>query len=382
MATKKDEIISYASPHTILKFELIKKYIETWAQKLMNNDKCNGLIYIDCMCNSGIYHDQDGNIVEGSPIRVARVLQDVANTYRNKTIQIYFNDLSEPRIEKLRSMLPEDGGNFKIVTTNMDAKELLERIGPQLNGAGHMHYFLLYDPYDADIHWDVLLPFFRNWGEVMINHALLDPIRAISSVKKKSSKEKYEHTYLESFEEVLPYGSNKVAYEKRVDEIIDRMKGNRRYFVASFPFYNQNNSLQYDLIHCTSNIEGFKLYKKCAWQVFGGKSSAKNVDTENVQMELDFSNSSSGAAVVPTDESCYTKLDIAKYLQNNFCGKQDVPVDDLWDLLSLHPIFPSDCFRNEIKHHLKTYYGDNIHVSTSPISGKRCQTVSFTTQKG
>ena len=85
----------------------------------------------------------------------------------------------------------QDERNFKIVTSCGDAHELLRTIGPQLYGTGHLHYFLLYDPYDATIDWKALLPFFRNWGEVMINHMVSDPVRAITSAKKKTTKAKY-----------------------------------------------------------------------------------------------------------------------------------------------------------------------------------------------
>ena len=55
MSAKKKNIISKASPHTIKKFELIEEYIKSWAQKLLLTESCNGLIFIDCMCNSGVY---------------------------------------------------------------------------------------------------------------------------------------------------------------------------------------------------------------------------------------------------------------------------------------------------------------------------------------
>ena len=107
----------------------------------------------------------------------------------------------------------------------------------------------------------------------MINHMVSDPVRAITSAKKKTTKAKYENTYLEDFEKLVPYGSDKKAYEARVEEIINSLKGARRYYVSAFPFYNTQNSLVYNLIHCTSNKEGFKLYKKSAWKVFGAQSS-------------------------------------------------------------------------------------------------------------
>jgi hypothetical protein len=52
-------VVSKASPHTIKKFELIESYVKSWAQKLMQNSYCNGIIFIDCMCNSGVYHDDN-----------------------------------------------------------------------------------------------------------------------------------------------------------------------------------------------------------------------------------------------------------------------------------------------------------------------------------
>lgn len=60
MAAKKKNVISKASPHTIKKFELIEEYIKSWAQKLLLTESCNGLIFIDCMCNSGVYTDDAG----------------------------------------------------------------------------------------------------------------------------------------------------------------------------------------------------------------------------------------------------------------------------------------------------------------------------------
>ena len=79
----------------------------------------------------------------------------------------------------------------------------------------------------------------------MINHMVSDPVRAITQVKRGSTKVKYESTYLDAFENLVPFGSDKIAYEKRVEEIIKALKGKREYFVAAFPFYNSQNSQVY-----------------------------------------------------------------------------------------------------------------------------------------
>ena len=132
MPVKKSKVITTAKPHTIKKFELIEMYIKAWAQKLMLNNACNGLIFIDCMCNSGVYKDINGNIVYGTPIRVANALLDVARTYSDKQVFLYFNDLNTARVEELKKHLPPDERNFKIITLNEDATELLDTIGRNL----------------------------------------------------------------------------------------------------------------------------------------------------------------------------------------------------------------------------------------------------------
>ncbi|NLV73829.1 MAG: three-Cys-motif partner protein TcmP [Chloroflexi bacterium] len=365
-------VITKASPHTIKKFELIEEYIKSWAQKLMLNNSCNSLIFINCMCNCGIYKDDADRMVKGTAVRVSETLLEVAREYTDKVVYIYLNDKDVKRVDELEKHLHENERNFQIVTSRLDAHELLRKIGPQLCHAEHLHYFLLYDPYDASIDWEVLLPFFRNWGEVMINHMVSDPVRAIMSAKKKATKEKYENTYLEDFEKLVPYGSDKAAYEARVKEIINSLKGSRRYYVSAFPFYNTQNSLVYNLIHCTSNKEGFKLYKKSAWKVFGAQSSTKR-SAENRQLSFDFW----GEITTDGDESCLHVIDIAWYLSHSLKGRQRTPLYEMWELLDDHPIFPSEGFRNEIKHELMSCFGAKIEQITNDKTGKKETVISF-----
>lgn len=372
------KVISSAKPHTIKKFELIEEYIKPWAQKLMLNAHCSTLVFIDCMCNSGVYiNEETGQLTDGTPVRVAKDLLDVARMYPHKEIQIYLNDIDAAKIEELKKHLPNNERNYQIITQSVDASEFLKTVGPQLYQANHLHYFLLYDPYDASIDWAALLPFFRNWGEVLINHMVSDPVRAITCAKRTATKEKYAHTYLDDFENLVPYGSDKQAYERRVEEIIKKLKGNRRYFVSAFPFYNSVNSQVYSLVHCTSNPEGFKLYKSSAWKVFGGQSSTKHNHGDQDQLTFDLNPCSNGLLTVSTDESCFTVSDIAKYLSREFSRCKDVPLNELWHLLSIHPVFPSDGFKDQIKDELKSMYGVTLRMALNPQTGKREQVLSF-----
>ena len=105
---KQEEIISEASPHTIKKIELIEAYTEAWAHKLLGygleSGNCNGIVFIDCMSNRGIYREKKtGNLIEGTPIRVAKKLAAIMReaNYQHQKAWLYFNDLSSKKIEEL-----------------------------------------------------------------------------------------------------------------------------------------------------------------------------------------------------------------------------------------------------------------------------------------
>lgn len=81
-----------------------------------------------------------------------------------------------------------------------------------------------------------------------------------------------------------------VKMVKKDEDIIKALRRNSgyQYYIAAFPFFNEKNAIIYNLIHCTSNIKGFRLYKQFAWQTFGGKSSTKNTYGLENQLMLDF----------------------------------------------------------------------------------------------
>ena len=372
-SSNNSKTISDAHPHTIKKFELIETYIKSWAQKLILTEGCIGIVFIDCMCNSGLYKDDDGDNVYGTPIRVAKALLDVARTYPDKQVHLYFNDYDKKKIGELEKHLPPEERNYKIITTTRDGNELLKWIGPQLNQNSHMHFFLLYDPYDASIDWDALLPFFRNWGEVLINHMISDSVRAIPQVKREDKKKKYEGTYrVNNISELVPYGSNQAAYENRILEIIDYMKGSkgREYYVSAFPFFNKKNALVYDLVHCTSHEKGFKLFKSTAWKTFGDKSSSKNKQRNNGQLSFDLITGET-VSVISVDEYCYDVFNMAAYVQNNFKGQINVPLDKIWGLLDCHPVFPSEGYKKELKNILKKNYDAIVSKKSITFADRR-----------
>lgn len=373
-SSKKNDVISVAPPHSIKKFELISEYVKAWINILMLNKDCKGIVYIDCMSNSGVYYDDQGKEIEGTPLLVSEIIAEAMTRYTNKKAYIYFNDLDSRKIELLKTRLPKQTSNFTIYTESMDANELLRKIGEQFSSMfSNMHFLLVYDPYDAHIEWDAMMPFLKNWGEIIINHMVSDTIRAAKMAKKPEVIEKYEETYQTTIDELIAFGSDRNAFEKKIERIILDLSGRKkgRYYVAAFPFFNSNNSVVYNLIHCTGHYRGFELFKSTAWKTFGDKSSMKNTHNNQDQMQFRFTDDGDIVLGTPADESCYNLRDAAKYVQEHFAGRSDVPNDEVWAYLGEHPVFPTRDYKNKIKDVLKREFGTKTSVSSMTFSTNR-----------
>lgn len=349
-----DTVVSKAKPHTVKKFDLISTYILGWAPKLLNIPSCDGVVLIDCMCNSGVYVDIDNREVYGTPVRASMILSDLMKHYPSKRADLYFNDLSEAKIARLNEELAKRGirntVNFHVHTSVGDGNVFLR----EFRTPRHTNCLLIYDPYEAAIDWEALKPFLNNWSEVIINHMIYDTIRGIPQAKKPAVKAKYEETYQSNFEDLVGFEGDRNAFEHIVDSIIAAQQINttKEYFVSSFPFFNRANNIVYKLIHHTSNIAGFNLFKKTVWQTFDGRSSCKNRHGEENQLTFDLSGGSE--PTTDTDELCYNVYDIAKFLYDIFRAQTDVPFNDVYRVLETHPVFPSEGFRKEIKRELES----------------------------
>ena len=357
--TKKVETITKISPHTVKKFELIEKYVDEWARKILGIKGVNGMpgskgvIYIDCMCNSGLY-EVDGNIVEGTALRVAKKLNEIISNYPGKEAILIFNDLLPERVELLRSEIEKANlSNIIVSYSNGDCDVFLKG----LNLSDYQKSYntlLLYDPYNASIDWSAIKPYLNRWGEVIINHMSSDTTRGISQAKKQDVIARYEETYQSNISQLL--NTDKAGLDNIVVSIIRNNinKGSSGYYVSLAPFYNRTNGKLYSLIHCSANIEGTKLYKKVTWKTFGDKSSMKNTHGVEEQFVLDFNGD--GFLNSVTDEDCYYVKDIAKYIFEKYSAFGRVSLEAMYKDLDVHPIFPSDGYKNEIKAELKERY--------------------------
>ena len=175
--------------------------------------------------------------------------------------------------------------------------------------------------------------------------------------------ERYEETYQRDIDSLKE--TDKRELDKIIVSIIKNnvQKTNANYYISLAPFYSRRNGKLYSLIHCTSNIEGIKLYKRITWKTFGNKSSLKKTHYDNNQPTFDF-----GAEIAlqeTADPECYTVSDIAKYIFETFNTKKVVLLKEIYADLDKHPIFPSDGYKNEIKAELKKI---GIKISNTTIT--------------
>lgn len=333
------------SEHTIKKFDLVAGYVASWIHKLMNNSYCKEVVFIDCMCNNGIYKNC-GNTVEGTPIRVAKIISEAMKNYSNKKANLYFNDKDQRKILELKGNLPEDTNNFKIHLSVDDGNDLLKNLKDKLLRRNDLHYLLFYDPYMAKINWEAIAPYFFGWGEVILNHMESDTRRAIKSVKRQSAIDKYEKTYLTSIKELVSLHGDKNAYNKLIENIIKELGkiSKREYYLAVVPFFIKTNAKIYNIVYFTKNKDGFILFKKTAWRIFGGKSSNQNTHGAEMQQSL--------FETTDKDKDCYYVIDIVNYIITKFKGR-NISLQEIWNLLDEHPVFPTDGYKKEIKAELK-----------------------------
>lgn len=356
---KKESVsITKASPHTIKKFELIEYYVDAWARKILGYNGANGregskgLIYIDCMSNSGLYHDNNGNLVDGTALRIVKALNNLIENYPTKKAIVLFNDIDHSKIELLKAQISTIAlkDNIEIYFSEEDCNVFLHNLNVS-DFTQQYQTLLLYDPYIASLDWSAIDPFLNRWGEVIINHMISDTKRGITLAKKEDVKGRYQTTYDETnIARIIDMAKDKKQLNDAVIRIIQK-RSNKAVYIASFSFFNQNNSLVYDLIHCSSNLEGFKLIKKSAWKTFGDKSSLK--DTHGTQNQLRINLDGTGCIETETDDECYYVSDIAKDIIHKFGNRDNVTLGEIYRYLDIHPIFPSDGYKDVIKNELR-----------------------------
>ena len=219
--------ISVAKPHTIKKFELISHYVDEWARKILGYDKSAGIIYIDCMCNCGVYYDEDGTLIDGTAILVVKALDDIISNYSGKKAILYFNDIDKAKVSKLQEVISQIAPKNLEINFNIgDANEFLKSLN--IRKYSYFNTLLIYDPFNAAIDWSAVSPYLNIWGEVIINHMVSDTARGAHVAQKDDVIAKYQETYQTSIDEIIRLGCDRKSLDQVIVNIIKNQTSNSK----------------------------------------------------------------------------------------------------------------------------------------------------------
>ena len=360
---KQKGLIGEVKFHSTQKFELLAEYAKGWAAIMEASKKCDEIVFVDCMSNSGVYLDSNGVLVYGTPIRVAEILSKFAVDHPNMKVTLVFNDYDGLKIEMLSILLPKNTKNFHCELYVGDAHKLLSERKENFQGP-RKHFLLIYDPFEAEINWHVLAPYVSGWGDVIINHMVSDTVRAGKVVKKPEKKQKYLNTYPIQGVNILDSMLNGSVTKDDLEHIVEcvlrllRQYKNNETYLGVAPFIGPTRSLIYNLIMCSGSIRAFTLFKKVSWETFGWNVCVydKQQDGSGVCEEINLFDSIDVMAEAPVNKNNYTIDNIVDYIQKEFNGQQQVLWEDVKNSLAKHPIYPC-AFLNEIKDLLVRKHG-------------------------
>lgn len=70
-------------PHTKLKLEIYKKYLDAWSVIFLTQKYYEEVYIIDCFAGRGRYQE-NGNLVDGSPLIAVKAAKKFQDTFNNK----------------------------------------------------------------------------------------------------------------------------------------------------------------------------------------------------------------------------------------------------------------------------------------------------------
>lgn len=149
--SKKDYWDLTDRPHTKLKLEIYKKYLDSWCIIFENQSWCQEVFIIDCFAGKGIYKDGN-NFVDGSPlitINAAKKFQKdfLKKAKKNKAsfkIKCIFIERDNSYCENLKTLLMPYS---KDVDFEIIPKDFNDVIGDEIKKIGNKPVLIFIDPF-------------------------------------------------------------------------------------------------------------------------------------------------------------------------------------------------------------------------------------------
>lgn len=264
----------HASPHTLAKHEIIRKYIDAWLPIMSSGYRRIGII--DGFSGPGEYAQKDGSVLEGSPIILLRALLDHSHLdmMLERTEFLYlFIDADNRRARYLKKKaLPKLGKlpkGIDVDVTDEPFDVYVNGIFDSLDEEGSIAVplFVLVDPFGfKDVPFDLIARILKNpHSEVMVTFM----VDSINRFLEHPDDQIIEHLEIllgmerDGWDDVL-------LATNRFDAIRDLYEGQLRQhaqFVRSFRMISKQNRPIYELIFASNHVKGLKHFKHAMWKV-------------------------------------------------------------------------------------------------------------------
>lgn len=385
-----DSIDALTHEGTRKKIEFIEGYVKSWFHKILLNSytSFDGVIFIDCMSNCGIYSLDKKSIVEGSSYRVLDSFsRQNEGKLSNKKFTVVVNDLDDNKVICQECLWEKiffgKNKNLSFRSSRMDVNEFLSTKGLSILEEAvksNYHILLLYDPYKVEIDWKVLEHFISSRRvDLIITHFWQNDIKR--SLSNKISKEKQqiiEKAYDFRFDDLLriyntlsPYERNEFLRNRFKEQIEKSNHGMKEVYVGYGPIFNQNKVAVYDIVGISHSMSGFTLFKDELYKKYKPmKEEIEEIVEGGQQLTLD-DQLFTPVETQPKDnyvmarksglselEYFYSPKHFSEIIADNFSGK--VIKKELYiKYLEGHPFIPLN-EKNAIKSILRKQHGMKI----------------------
>ena len=263
--------IDEKNQQTTYKIKYISNYVENWARVLSNAEYTDRLVFIDCMCNAGIYKDGDFC----TAIEVLKIFKKFAYSFPEKKYCLYVNDLSKKRMKIFKKVVEVVLGeslleNLEINYNNMDVNEYVNLQTTKHTEFNYPNVTILYvDPYDfGTVHIPTLRKFAEKYYcEIIFNLFTSDFVR--NQMDERILK-------IIDNEKVNIYTKNQL-----VDYIIKQLKVNKMKYSFQYAFRIKTNVELYQIMFLTPNKKGLDELKNAIWETFKGEAFHRNNNLED-----------------------------------------------------------------------------------------------------
>ncbi|MEG0077404.1 MAG: hypothetical protein RR700_06150 [Anaerorhabdus sp.] len=285
----------YNHDGTLLKFEAFTDYVESWINKIFyhsqeNKGKYNELIFVDCMCSSGLYYkyfkkdeyNYDADLFrEGTGYKVIDKFRNYAEKFPEFNFTIYMNDYDEKFIKCMycneRRLNTSDVKNLKIIYSNEDKYKFIDRITSlkEINN-NKAHKLIIYDPYEVDFNWIYMKKLLKlNDSDLIITHFYPNDVKRIVNLENlnQDKKDVITYSYGIPFDQIKEYFYSHQTPSVRTEyfrELFNKKVKDHCYKKMSYApvFNNKERNHVFDIVCISSSGIAIALLKDTMYRLY------------------------------------------------------------------------------------------------------------------